>query len=101
MIFSKMTSAIIHSDTSISLLVTNITMTIVRLHIRMYLCAIIKIDCECSALLITVDNTFWTCVYFISNTTMAKISKNGFQITNVVALRYIELKCAICYKCVY
>ena len=31
---------------------------------------------------------------------MAKIDKYGFQIINVVSLRYIELKCAICYKCV-
>ena len=69
----------------------------------MYLCAIIQIDCECSALLITVDNvnTFWTCIYFIFNTTMAEIGKYGFQIINVVALRYTELKCAICYKCVF
>ena len=68
----------------------------------MYLCAIIEIDCECSALIITVDNvnTFWTCVKCISNITMADIGKYGFQIINVVALRIIELKCAICYKCV-
>ena len=31
---------------------------------------------------------------------MAEIGKYGFQIINVVLLRYIELKCAICYKCV-
>ena len=49
--------------------------------------------------LITVDNvnTFWTCVYCIFNTTMAEIGKYGFQSINVVSLRYIELKCAICY----
>ena len=63
----------------------------------MYLCAITKIDCECSDLLITVDNenTFWTCVYCIFNTTVADIDTYGFQIINVVSLRYIELKCAI------
>ena len=68
----------------------------------MNLCAIIKIDCECSALLITVDNvnTFWTYLNCIFNTTMADIGKYGFQIINVVPFRYIELKCAICYKCV-
>ena len=67
----------------------------------MYLCAIIKIDCECSAPLITVDNvnTFWTCILYIY-TTMAGIGKYGFPIINAVSLRYIELKCAICYKCV-
>ena len=31
---------------------------------------------------------------------MAEIGKYGFQIVNVVALRYIDLNCAICYKCV-
>ena len=59
------------------------------------MCIIIKIDCECSALLITVD--YIPCIF---DTTMAEIGKYGFQIINVVALRYIELKCAICYKCV-
>ena len=29
---------------------------------------------------------------------MAEIDKYGFQIFNVVSLRYIELKCAICNK---
>ena len=39
-----------------------ITMTIVRLHISMHLCLIIKIVCACFALLITADNInmFWT-----------------------------------------
>ena len=31
---------------------------------------------------------------------MAEIGKYGFQIINVVSLRYIKLKCAMCYKCV-
>ena len=57
-----MTSAITHNDTNISLLVTNNyydDRMIAHTHV---FCAIIKIYCECSALLITVDNvnTFWT-----------------------------------------
>ena len=91
-----MTSAIIYNDISISLLVTN-NYYDDHYHRMMYFCAIIKIDCECSALLITVDNvnTFWTCVYCIFHITMAEICKYGSQIINVVSLRYIKLKCAI------
>ena len=54
-----MTSAIIHNDTSISLLVTNNyydDRMIAHKHVFIILCKIIKIDCACFALLITVDN---------------------------------------------
>ena len=41
-------------------------MTIVWMHISMHVCLIITIDCECFALLITIDNINGQCIMYIS-----------------------------------